>query len=388
MKHMLPAAKQNERGSALLIVFLFAAVLAISLYMEMPTVAFEARRAKEQLLIDRGNEYAHAVKLFYRKFRTYPPSIDALENTNRIRFLRHKFKDPMTGDDKWRLLHAGPGGQLTDSKVNPIGLSANGQTSGANGSGTNSGFSGFANSFSGSSTSGDGTAGATVAALPQRPPEMPINGGGAAASSANADPTQSLLPSSSAQRVPVQPGSTAAPTAAADASATQPAGQMQPANGATPSNPMQGVQSLMTNPNPLPGGGTPATAAPLVNPLAPTNASTGTSGSSGPALGAATTSQSRMGVIQTGGLAGVASLAKGPSIKTVNDQTDYSLWEFYYDPTKDTSLTGNSGMNAAGGLAPQSGASPATLAPANSANPPAPTPSATTPPGTTPPQQP
>jgi hypothetical protein len=60
-----------------------------------------------------------------------------------------------------------------------------------------------------------------------------------------------------------------------------------------------------------------------------------------------------MGVIQTGGIAGVASLAKGSSIKTVNDQTDYSLWEFYYDPTKDTSIVGQSGINPLNGAGQQ-----------------------------------
>jgi hypothetical protein len=44
---------------------------------------------------------------------------------------------------------------------------------------------------------------------------------------------------------------------------------------------------------------------------------------------------STLGQISSGGIAGVASQAHGHSIKTVNDQTDYSLWEFYYDPTKD-----------------------------------------------------
>jgi hypothetical protein len=43
-----------------------------------------------------------------------------------------------------------------------------------------------------------------------------------------------------------------------------------------------------------------------------------------------------MGTLNSGGLAGVASKAIGHSIKSVNDQTNYSLWEFYYDPKKDT----------------------------------------------------
>jgi hypothetical protein len=44
----------------------------------------------------------------------------------------------------------------------------------------------------------------------------------------------------------------------------------------------------------------------------------------------------QMGTLNSGGLAGVASKASGHSIKTVNDQSNYSLWEFYYDPKKDT----------------------------------------------------
>jgi len=41
------------------------------------------------------------------------------------------------------------------------------------------------------------------------------------------------------------------------------------------------------------------------------------------------------GTIMSGGIAGVASIAKGISIKTINDQTKYPLWEFYYDPSQD-----------------------------------------------------
>jgi hypothetical protein len=41
------------------------------------------------------------------------------------------------------------------------------------------------------------------------------------------------------------------------------------------------------------------------------------------------------GTITGGGIAGVASIAKGHSIKLVNDQTDFSLWEFYYDLSKE-----------------------------------------------------
>lgn len=53
----------------------------------------------------------------------------------------------------------------------------------------------------------------------------------------------------------------------------------------------------------------------------------------------------------SGGLAGVASKARGESIKVVNDQVDYSLWEFYYDPTKDMkqALPGGTGLGGPAG---------------------------------------
>jgi hypothetical protein len=109
--------KKSESGFAVLMVFLLAAVISIGLYYEMPRVAFESQRAREQMLVDRGLQYRRAIQLFYRKFGRYPASMDDLETTNNIRFLRHKYKDPMTGKDDWRIVHIGPGGVLTDSLV-------------------------------------------------------------------------------------------------------------------------------------------------------------------------------------------------------------------------------------------------------------------------------
>src|SRR5271156_1968502 len=111
--------RQRESGFAMLLVFVMAAVVAIGLYYEMPRRAFESQRFREQTLVDRGNQYRRAIQLFYRKFGRYPATIDDLEATNNIRFLRRKYKDPLTGKDEWRLIHIGPGGQLTDSLVQP-----------------------------------------------------------------------------------------------------------------------------------------------------------------------------------------------------------------------------------------------------------------------------
>jgi hypothetical protein len=302
----------HERGSALLIVFVFAAMVAILLYQEMPVAAFEAKRQKEQLLIDRGNEYAHAVKLFVRKTGTYPASLDALENTNNMRFLRHRFVDPFTGKDDWRLLHAGPGGMLIDSKVNPLNANSNpnsnaNRSSGKNGSQTNSSFSNssFSNTgtgFSNTSTSSASNAEPTlVKSVPQRPPAIPANGAPSAQSAnADQDPTASLLTLGQAEEL-----TDSSPAAVGGQAATQTNGQPRAAAGQTGTAPSESdmMRNLASNPNPqTPRGNTAA---------------------------------SRSGRTIGGGIAGVASNAKGESIKSINDQTDYSLWEFYYDPSKD-----------------------------------------------------
>jgi type II secretory pathway pseudopilin PulG len=109
--------RHKEQGYALLFVFLLAAFVAITLYTEMPRVAFERQRELEQELIDRGEQYRRAIQLYFRQFRRYPPNLEALENTNNMRFLRRRYKDPMTGESEWRLIHVGPGGVLTDSLV-------------------------------------------------------------------------------------------------------------------------------------------------------------------------------------------------------------------------------------------------------------------------------
>src|SRR5664280_1704564 len=84
--------------------------------MELPRVAMESQRDKEQTLIDRGEQYKRAIQLFVNKARRYPAEIKDLENFQNQRFLRQRYTDPMTGKDEWRLVHVA-NGILTDSKV-------------------------------------------------------------------------------------------------------------------------------------------------------------------------------------------------------------------------------------------------------------------------------
>ena len=107
--------KRQQNGFAMLLVFVMAAAVAIMLYKELPRVAFEAQRNKEELLIQRGEQYTRAIQLYVRKFKKYPVKIEDLEETNQIRFLRKRYIDPMTGKSEWRIIHMGPGGVFTDS---------------------------------------------------------------------------------------------------------------------------------------------------------------------------------------------------------------------------------------------------------------------------------
>ena len=108
--------RQSQHGFALLLIFALAGAVAIMLYLELPRVVFESARMKEDLLVERGQEYTKAIKRYYVKNKRYPPTMEELEQSGGVRFLRRKYKDPMTGKDEWRIIHMGPMG-LTDSKV-------------------------------------------------------------------------------------------------------------------------------------------------------------------------------------------------------------------------------------------------------------------------------
>jgi hypothetical protein len=111
--------RQNQRGFALLLVFLMASAVALMLYMQVPREAFESERDKEQMLIDRGNQYKRAIYLYYiSNNQQWPTKLDDLENTNNHRYLRERFVDPYTGKADWRLIHTN-GAFLTDSLVTP-----------------------------------------------------------------------------------------------------------------------------------------------------------------------------------------------------------------------------------------------------------------------------
>jgi type II secretory pathway pseudopilin PulG len=72
-------------------------IMSVLLAVAMPVWSHLAKREKEEELVFRGEQYARAIALYQRKFpNAAPPSIDLLVEQ---RFLRKKYKDPITNDD-------------------------------------------------------------------------------------------------------------------------------------------------------------------------------------------------------------------------------------------------------------------------------------------------
>src|SRR6476469_8637985 len=96
----------SQSGYILLILMLAVTLLAIAAAAIAPTLAFQIRRDREEELIHRGVQYSRAVRRYVKKFGRYPTRVEELESTNNLRFLRRRYKDPITGQD-FKLLHLG-----------------------------------------------------------------------------------------------------------------------------------------------------------------------------------------------------------------------------------------------------------------------------------------
>jgi type II secretory pathway pseudopilin PulG len=101
-----PTARRSERGYILLMLMLFVALLAIAATALAPSIAFQVRRDREEEMIHRGTQYSRAIRRYVKKTGRYPSRLEELENTNNIRFLRKRYKDPITNKD-FKLLHVG-----------------------------------------------------------------------------------------------------------------------------------------------------------------------------------------------------------------------------------------------------------------------------------------
>jgi type II secretory pathway pseudopilin PulG len=96
----------GERGYMLLTLALMVSLLVVAAAAVAPSIARQIRRDQETELIRRGMQYRRAIRQFTKKTGRFPLTIEDLENTNGVRYLRRRYKDPVTGKE-FRLLHMG-----------------------------------------------------------------------------------------------------------------------------------------------------------------------------------------------------------------------------------------------------------------------------------------
>jgi type II secretory pathway pseudopilin PulG len=157
-----------------LIVAIFLVLLVLG--VAAPKVATQLRREREAEAVHRGNQYIRAIRQYYLKTGHYPGSVEQLEKTSNVRYLRQRYIDPMTGKADWRLIHvgeakttvrgffgrplSGPSGS-GGSLGSVSGMSSSGQGGQASTSGTASSSSSFGSSSFGSSGTSSTSAAST-----------------------------------------------------------------------------------------------------------------------------------------------------------------------------------------------------------------------------------
>jgi hypothetical protein len=173
----------------------------------VPKVTREIQRDHEIETMQRGKQYIRGIKMYYKKFNTYPPSIDALAMTNNIRFLRKKYADPITGKDDWKTIHIGQnkaptamgffGQPLTGSTLAGTGVTGAAapgsqfMSSGTSAADTN-GPSGTASASGDASTAAGGTDSTSTSAFGSSASGQTFGGGGIIGFSPDS-PKQSIL---------------------------------------------------------------------------------------------------------------------------------------------------------------------------------------------------
>ena len=137
---------RTDNGYAMVVLIVGISIMAVMMTAAMPVWKQMAQREKEAELVFRGEQYARAIGLFQRKNGpgVLPPSFDLLVEQ---RFLRKKFKDPITDDDFVPVaLNAGapsagqtapppgsPTGRAAGRGAAPVGAGAPPQAAGARG---------------------------------------------------------------------------------------------------------------------------------------------------------------------------------------------------------------------------------------------------------------
>ena len=284
--------KPGEQGYALLMVIFMATMLLIMATMVAPNIKTEGQREKEKEMIWRGQQYARGIKLYYRKLGRFPTSIDDLTKpkVGSLRFMRQAYKDPMNAQDgSWRFIYVGPAGQLIGS-LKP--QSQNLQFG---------------------VPAGMGTPAAAMGSLGGGPGAIPNSGFGSVLG-------QAIGQVGSLNNPQGQPGT-------------------QPGNSSS-------FGSFGSNPP------TSSTSTNSSNPAATTGPAVSADQSTGPAADAPIPTDDPP-TIMGGNIIGVGSKINKKSVMVYEKAKNYRLFEFIWDPSKDTFGMGQPGMQTGTGLGGQ-----------------------------------
>jgi type II secretory pathway pseudopilin PulG len=292
------ARRQRDGGYLLLAILLMMALMIIAATIVAPRLVQQIKRDREEEMIHRGTEYARAIKKYYKKFGRYPATLDQLDNTNQIRFLRRHYKDPLTKDGKWKLLNYGDIATLLNTAGPGTPAAALG---GALGGGLSPGGAVLPGA------GGSATAGSYLGAQQQQSQQSSpfANTFSASSSQGNQDPN--IVYPQNYNGPPTSNGANNQfiGTQASAADSGQAAAQQANQSGASPFGQNAG----------------------------------GNQSSSGNAGGNSPFGQNTTGGGQTfggGAIVGVASLSKDPTIRIYNKKKTYNEWQFIYNPIMDT----------------------------------------------------
>jgi len=113
-----PTHRRGEAGYSLVALVASVTIMFILMGAAAPTWQYIMKNDREEELLYRGGEIADAIVRFQKKnANAYPTSLDQLVKG---KFLRKLYKEPMSKDGKWRLIHqgqAGPPGALAPGGV-------------------------------------------------------------------------------------------------------------------------------------------------------------------------------------------------------------------------------------------------------------------------------
>ena len=120
MRQVGQGTDASRAGVAMAALLVGLSIMAIMMTVALPAWSHAVRREREIELEWRGGQYERAIRLFQRKFaNTFPPSVDLLVEQ---RFLRKKYKDPITGEDFQVVPVGGPQGSTQSASAPAFGI--------------------------------------------------------------------------------------------------------------------------------------------------------------------------------------------------------------------------------------------------------------------------